>query len=61
MLNEERYRSIRRIFERMELQLSERDNLNGANKSMLGIDGMTVEDVLPWLREHRVEFLESIR
>ena len=25
MLNEERYRSIRRIFERMELQLSERD------------------------------------
>ena len=61
MLNEDRYRSIRRIFERMELRLSERDNLNGANKSTLGIDGMTVEDALPWLREYRVEFLESIR
>ena len=25
-----------------------------------GIDGMTIEDALPWLREHREELLESI-
>ena len=26
-----------------------------------GIDGMTVEDALPWLREHREELLDQIR
>ena len=44
-----------------------RDNLNKAykrvkvNKGAPGIDGMTVEDVLPWLQQHRQELLEQIQ
>lgn len=44
-----------------------RDNLNRAYKQVKrnhgapGIDGMTVEVALPWLRENRDELLQSIR
>ncbi len=44
-----------------------RDNLNRAykrvkaNKGAAGIDGMIIEDALPWLREHREELLDRIR
>jgi group II intron reverse transcriptase/maturase len=45
----------------------DRDNLNRAYKQVKnnngapGIDGMSVEMALPWLKENRVELLESIR
>ena len=45
----------------------ERDNLNKAykrvkaNKGASGVDGMTINEALPWLKEHRDELLESIR
>ena len=45
----------------------DRDNLNKAyqkvksNKGAPGIGGRTVEEALPWLKEHREELLESIR
>lgn len=48
-------------------RILDRGNLNRAykrvkaNKGAPGIDGMTVEDALSWLREHRDELLESIR
>ena len=48
-------------------QILDRDNLNRAykqvkrNQGAPGIDGMTVEEALPWLREHKDELLQRIR
>lgn len=48
-------------------QILDRDNLNRAYKQVKrnhgapGIDGMTVEDALSWLQEHKDELLQSIR
>lgn len=48
-------------------RILDRDNLNRAYKQVKsnhgapGIDGMTVEEALPWLREHREEIVSSIR
>lgn len=45
----------------------DRNNLNRAykrvkrNHGAAGIDGMTVEEALPWLKEHKEELLRSIR
>lgn len=48
-------------------RILQRDNLNRAylqverNHGAPGIDGMTVEEALPWLKEHKEKLLESIR
>ncbi len=48
-------------------KILDRDNLNNAykrvkaNKGAPGVDGMTVEEALPWLKEHGKELTDSIR
>ncbi|MCH3986406.1 MAG: group II intron reverse transcriptase/maturase [Lachnospiraceae bacterium] len=48
-------------------RILEKDNLNRAykrvkaNKGAPGIDGMTIKDALPWLREHQSELITKIR
>ena len=48
-------------------RILDRNNLNRAYKQVKrnhgapGIDGMTVEQALPWLQEHKEELLQSIR
>ena len=48
-------------------EILDRENLNQAYKRVKsnhgapGIDGMTVEEALPWLKEHKGELLSSIR
>ena len=68
------HRSFRRIWKERDSaqpelleRILDKDNLNRAfkrvkaNKGAPGIDGMTVEEALPWLKEHRGELLQSIR
>lgn len=48
-------------------QILSRDNLNGAykkvksNRGTGGVDRMSVDELLPYLREHRLDLLQQIR
>ena len=42
-------------------KILEKDNLNRAYKIVPGVDGMTIEAALPWLKEHNYGLTERIR
>ena len=58
--------STRALTDRLMEEVCRRENLNAAycrvkaNKGAPGIDGMTVDDLLPWIREHKQGLRSSL-
>jgi len=56
----------RALTDRLMEEVCQRDNFNQAyfrvkaNKGAPGIDGLTVDDLLPWIAEHKQELLSSL-
>jgi RNA-directed DNA polymerase len=68
------HRSFNRIWKKRDSaqpdlldRILDKDNLNRAykrvkaNKGAPGVDGMTIEEALPWLKEHNRELVNRIR